>query len=618
MSKAKTDKDAKSAAKAKDKPDASRTDSPPDGGWRETVESVAMAVILALLFRGFVAEAFVIPTGSMAPTLVGRHKDVWCSKCGVQYQVSASDEHVDERITGLHVSTTTCPICRYTQTLDPLHKPNQASFSGDRVIVGKFPYDFAEPKRWDVIVFKFPHNAVQNYIKRLVGLPGEKLWIVGGNIYTCGKDEPDDKLRIARKPPHKLDELLQILDDTKHVPKELTDVGWPARWQLWPADDSSWKAQDDGRTFTIDAGDAESWLRYRHLVPTHDDWRMIELERRLPSGIADREGELIADYYAYNTPHYISGDNVPFWQFPPNFRQYRPTGNIQQQPGPGDPPNSRFDLWRTNYECFGQHWVDDLAVECHADVTSREGELSLMLVRGGVKHFCRIDLATGKATLSMKSADGSPLDFQSDDGQAKTATPTAQTSVRGPGRYRVRLSNCDHEMLLWVNGSVVTFDGPTTYESLDIIAPQFSAQEPADMAPAGVAARGAALKLTRLKMFRDKYYIATRGRTYSATDYDRPYDPQQLREVFRTPSQWETSGVFAPDNRGHEEFILEQDQFMPLGDNSPQSSDARYWDDHHYVERDLLIGKALLIYWPHTWNRPLPYAPNIPRMGPIR
>ena len=40
--------------------------------------------------------------------------------------------------------------------------------------------------------------------------------------------------------------------------------------------------------------------------------------------------------------------------------------------------------------------------------------------------------------------------------------------------------------------------------------------------------------------------------------------------------------------------------------------------DHNYVERDLLIGKALLIYWPHTWNRPIPFTPNFRRMGPIR
>ena len=67
---------------------------------------------------------------------------------------------------------------------------------------------------------------------------------------------------------------------------------------------------------------------------------------------------------------------------------------------------------------------------------------------------------------------------------------------------------------------------------------------------------------------------------------------------------------------------MKADQFLPMGDNSPQSYDGRYWwhqgVKHHYVERDLLIGKALLIYWPHTWNRPVPFTPNLSRMGPIR
>jgi signal peptidase I len=625
MSKTKIEKDPRLAAAGKPprsrqdaKPETDRKDAPPDGGWRETVESVAMAVILALLFRGFVAEAFVIPTGSMAPTLDGRHKDVWCEKCGVQYQTSASDEFRDEVITGLHVSTTTCPICRYTQTLQPLDRPNEASFSGDRVIVGKFAYDLSEPKRWDVIVFKYPDRAVQNYIKRLIGLPGEKVWIVGGNIYTCDKDLPKEELQIARKPPHKLDALLQIVDDTKHIPEDLVKLGWPIRWQAWPADASGWKANDGGRSFAIEAGGEESWLRYRHLAPTHNDWTTIELDRRLPTNVNERQGELIADYYAYNTPHYIRGDNVSFWEFPIPFKQYRPTGNIEDQPGPGEPPNSSHDLWGVNEECFGQHWVDDLAVECVAEVTSKEGELSLLLVRGGVKHVCRIDLASGRATLSLTSADDRPLEFQSDDGQSKAANPAAQTSVRGPGRYRLRLSNCDHEMLLWVNGKVVEFDGPTTYYSDDLIKPYFSPEDPGDMAPAGVGARGAAVKLTRLKIYRDKYYIATRGQSYIPTDYDQPIRPEELREVFRSPPLWERGGLWAENNRRHEEFILEEDQFFPLGDNSPQSSDARYWYDHHYVERDLLIGKALLIYWPHTWNRPIPYTPNLPRMGPIR
>ena len=44
--------------------------------FRETIESIAIAFVRAFLFRTFEAEAFVIPTGSMAPTLQGRHKDV--------------------------------------------------------------------------------------------------------------------------------------------------------------------------------------------------------------------------------------------------------------------------------------------------------------------------------------------------------------------------------------------------------------------------------------------------------------------------------------------------------------------------------------------------------------
>src|SRR6187431_1110941 len=161
MSKTKSIKETKKPAAA-EKPEAQA-----DGGWRETVKSVAMAVILALLFRGFVAEAFVIPTGSMAPTLVGRHKDLKCPKCGNWYQVSGSPEQSYDVLTGDHVINGTCTVCRYTQRLNPRSRPNEGSFSGDRIIVGKFCYDLAEPKRWDVIVFKFPGSASTNYIKRL-------------------------------------------------------------------------------------------------------------------------------------------------------------------------------------------------------------------------------------------------------------------------------------------------------------------------------------------------------------------------------------------------------------------------------------------------------------------
>jgi signal peptidase I len=88
----------KSSKKPKSAPEIKRTDiqiiAATNSGrnLRETIESVAIAFILAFLFRTFEAEAFVIPTGSMAPTLQGQHKDVHCVKCGYRFQLNASQE----------------------------------------------------------------------------------------------------------------------------------------------------------------------------------------------------------------------------------------------------------------------------------------------------------------------------------------------------------------------------------------------------------------------------------------------------------------------------------------------------------------------------------------------
>ncbi len=87
---------------------------------RETIESVIIAFVLAFLFRTFEAEAFVIPTGSMAPTLMGKHKDLECPMCHYRYQVSASD-HQNRDHSGSEVASkvyhATCPMCRFTADL---------------------------------------------------------------------------------------------------------------------------------------------------------------------------------------------------------------------------------------------------------------------------------------------------------------------------------------------------------------------------------------------------------------------------------------------------------------------------------------------------------------------
>ena len=78
-------------AKITTKPNASE-EVPFAAKFRDIVEQIAIAVGLALLFRGFEGEAFVIPTGSMAPTLMGMHKDIPCDKCGHEIRTGATEE----------------------------------------------------------------------------------------------------------------------------------------------------------------------------------------------------------------------------------------------------------------------------------------------------------------------------------------------------------------------------------------------------------------------------------------------------------------------------------------------------------------------------------------------
>lgn len=58
---------------------------------------------------------------------------------------------------------------------------------GDNLIVDKITYRFSDPKRYDIIVFPFRYEEKVYYIKRIIGLPGETVQIVDGNIYINGE-----------------------------------------------------------------------------------------------------------------------------------------------------------------------------------------------------------------------------------------------------------------------------------------------------------------------------------------------------------------------------------------------------------------------------------------------
>lgn len=558
-----------------------------DGGTRETVESIVMAIVLALLFRGFVAEAFVIPTGSMAPTLRGEHKDLWCPQCNFRYQAGTSRDK--------DVAGTVCPMCFYGHRNDVAKNPNEDSVSGDRIIVNKFVYDWSEPQRWDVIVFKYPGDASQNYIKRLIGLPGETIRIQGGNIWV--KKEGQNDFTIARKPAHRLESLLQLVHDTDYNASSLVNAGALSRWyeeDVTDAKPAQWEANEKGTEFTLEGkGSGTHWLRYRHLPPTSEEWQAAENNdakgvERLNSDM----GELVTDFYAYNA---TAGG-----------------------------PAGTLDKDFAEAYCHGSYWVDDLAVEATAQVKSASGTIVLDVLRGGMHHVCKIDVATGLATITRTASDGKALEFSSEDGSKKSAEIKGQTAIRGAGTYRIRLSNVDHETLLWVNGSVVAMDGPTTYAAAPAIAPFTSEEEPGDLQPARIGGEGVSVVLRKLRIYRDKYYIAQKITRSPDSSVSTDIAENSWGNDLLKPEQWNTESYLR--SRIAVDFELGEDEFFPLGDNSPYSQDARSWPSSgmnrttppNLVRRDLLIGKAMMVYWPHTWNRPIKFWPNLGQIRRIR
>lgn len=62
--------------------------------------------------------------------------------------------------------------------------------TGDRVFGNRLAYTFKDPERFDIIIFKYPDDESQLFIKRIIGLPGETVEIRDGHIYINGSDTP--------------------------------------------------------------------------------------------------------------------------------------------------------------------------------------------------------------------------------------------------------------------------------------------------------------------------------------------------------------------------------------------------------------------------------------------
>ena len=588
---------------------------------RETIESLVVAFILAFLFRTFEAEAFVIPTGSMAETLNGRHKEIDCEQCQWHYHIGASQEvngDSEALIPSARIESSVCPNCRYVNAVK-----DTPVFHGDRILVNKFPYEISDPDRWDVVVFKNPEEPMRNFIKRLVGLPNEYLMIDGGDVYAR-KNETDEWQILRKDDPNKQLSLQMIVYDNDHPEKLLLEKGWPERWQAVKhdhseetasglvIDSSGWKSDTETRVYSITRNESSSdarWLRYRHFVPDEEAWGAVMNDPALPFE-KEPAPKLISDFCGYNETQ------------------------SQRAYGGGS---------------TGNYWVGDLTFSCSVDVTDvgEQGELLLELTEGIRDYQCRFDLQSG--TVSLEYYDHA-LDQQK-------ALDEVQTSFQGAGSHTLIFSNVDHRLNLWIDGKLIPFPSNGEYE-----APATSLPTNHDLSPVGISVKDAELTVAHLKVTRDIFYRAEQSIRVQMERMERLTRDRDFGEDFDFSERISRSDLmFAldePEKYGdlylkHEHSVefpqLKDDEFFVLGDNSPASLDSRLWDDTHAVPRHAMLGKAFFIYWPHgvpfmnggegypiTYHKQFdrdprggnaddrypkmrfPFYPNIPRMERIR
>ncbi len=261
-------------------PDHRQTDVP------ETILSLLVAFSIALAFRGFVVEGFVIPTGSMAPTLMGQHVRFRTPDTGYEYALDP---------TGLaqNVSGPDQPVL----AVDPMISQDRGvgrlpagailsrASAGDRVLVLKYLYELFEPDRWDVVVFKNPVDPIgpsQNYIKRLAGLPNEQVLIADGDVFTAPHGAGIEEFRIARRPRHVQEAIWQPVYDSDYVPLDAADLQTRLRR---PFDGPPFKTT--GTVWTL--ADSRTWR-----CDTDADTRLDWADDQLP----------IDDFNAYNVYRY--------------------------------------------------------------------------------------------------------------------------------------------------------------------------------------------------------------------------------------------------------------------------------------------------------------------------
>jgi signal peptidase I len=239
----------------------------------ETLQSLIVAFVLAMTFRGFVTEGFVIPTGSMAPTLLGQHYLLNSDQTGQTFPVGHPDPTNRTRKSLDRVAD---PVLGPDFPGSGSRKQHRPLRMGDRILVLKSMYPFREPSRYDVVVFKNPTDPdgpSANYIKRLIGLPDEQVWLADGDVFAAPNtdDAEGADFVIQRKPEHVQRAVWQPVHDSAFVPS--APMSLPRRFPGPPWQGDGWDTS--GRTYVCETTDPTT-LQWDPHIRRLDDWTVYD------------------------------------------------------------------------------------------------------------------------------------------------------------------------------------------------------------------------------------------------------------------------------------------------------------------------------------------------------
>jgi signal peptidase I len=179
---------------------------PTMGPVRTNLEAFGVAILAAVLLKWFCIEAYQIPTSSMQPTLMG-----------------SSEAQVF-----------------------------------DRILVDKFLPTIREPKRWDITVFQYPLQKNQLYVKRIAGMPGDRLQIAGGNLYQVTDRDGTRSHEILRKP----DDLQAAMWKNVYPARRLVRAETKALGGAFGASPArAFQEDETGFTASLDGGTARLFFR---------------------------------------------------------------------------------------------------------------------------------------------------------------------------------------------------------------------------------------------------------------------------------------------------------------------------------------------------------------------